>query len=79
MSPPLAWSFGWLVLIIPVALVGAFLLLLFVVALVEKHPVHAFDPTPLESTPPDLPRYARAMNDAAARCGYAYGGTYAHA
>jgi hypothetical protein len=75
----LAWSFVWLALLIPLALVGGFLLLLFVVALVEKHPVHAFDPTPLEATPPDLPPYARAMNDAAARCGYAYGGTYAHA
>ena len=79
MSPAIAWSLWWLVPAAVVALVVGFTVLLFVVALIEKHPVHAFDATPLAVMPPDLPPYVGAMNDAAARAGYTYGGIYAHA
>jgi hypothetical protein len=79
MAVQLAWSLWLLIPVAVIALVVGFPILLFVVALIEKHPVHAFDATPLAVMPPDLPSYVGAMNDAAARAGYTYGGIYAHA
>lgn len=71
------WPF-WVLLLLVGGLIAGFFVLLFTVALVEKLPVNPFGPTPLDAFPGDLPPYIGAMNTAAARLGFTYGGTYPH-
>jgi hypothetical protein len=68
---------NWFVLIIPLLIVGWFLLLFFV-ALLEKNPVESFESTPLITIPDTVPRYLTAMNIGAANFGFLTTGMYRH-
>jgi hypothetical protein len=67
----------WLLLAL-LALVLGFFLLLFTVALVEKLPLASFGGEAVPVDPGQFPPYLNAMNEAAARHGFAYGGTFRH-
>src|SRR5687767_4395637 len=77
--PAAVWPWVFWPFVVLVALVAGFFLLMFVTALVERMPVHVFAPTPLEQFPEELPSYITAMNAAAARHGFEFGGIYPHA
>ena len=74
--PALSW--GTWALLVPVGIVCAFVVLLFLVALVETMPLSPFGGDALAVDPAQVPPYLNAMNVAAGRHGFVYGGTFRH-
>src|SRR4051794_38470368 len=74
-----SWWWVVVVVVVPFAMLAAFCLLLFVVALVEKTPVTQFADQPLSpGEVAELPAYMHAMGHAAAQYGLSHEGTYRH-